>query len=228
MSGKKSVSIKSIIYSILALILVFMGVIVICSTAEKNNSPIYTKAITLEKISAGDIVLSDDVSVIAPYMYTEQDGVKTVNVLVSFSDIMNRMCVASLSVTDDTDLYDFIERYKNDDSTGLGTYAIKGHFLISEVKYRGEEILSYYKNACEKYAESFEQGSELYYNGEVSVTEFDMKYLCSENEQPERTPVKGSAASVVIGIIIALTGVAGVSIAVYSIIKSVKTKRKEK
>ena len=228
MSGKKTINIKNIIYSVLALILVFMGVIVICTTVGGNNSPIYTKAIMLEKIEAGDIVISDDVSIIAPYMYSESDGVKTVNVLVSFSDIMNRMCIASLSVTEDSDLYDFIERYTQDESTGLGTYAIKGHFLISEVKYRGEEMLSYYKNACEKYAESFERGSELYYNGEVSVTEFDMKYLCAENEQPERSPVSGNAASVVIGIIIALTGVAGISFAAYSIAKSVKTKRKEK
>lgn len=226
MARNKTSDIKTVICSVLALILVFMGVVVIClSVGIKTNSRNISN-MKLEKLTSGDVIKADELSVIAPYMYTETDGAKTVHVIVSFADSLDRMCIASLSVPESDDMYSFIEKYTEDNSVGLGNYALNGWFMLSEVKFLGEEMKNYYNNACEKYSEVFSNGSKLYYNGEISVTELDMKYICSADETPPQLSVGSNGSSLVIGIIIAVTGVFGIGIAVYNIAVSVTEKRK--
>lgn len=227
MSGKKKAGIKTVICSILALILVFMGVVVVSGSLGIRKEPLNTRKYSPDKISTGNIILTDDLSVIAPYMYSEADGKKIAHLLVSFPDATNTMCIASLTVTEDSEIYDFVREYIENDEAGVGTYALKGHFLVSDVRYLGEEMTAYYNNACEKYRELFEQGSGLYYNGSVCTTGFDLSYLCAEDENPQTEKSSGNLSSMIIGIVIVLAGIIGIAATVLNIVVEVMEKKKK-
>lgn len=172
----KSTFVK-IICVVLALAVSGVGIALLIKTGSAADEAVSVSEISGGKIEPGTFVRIDECSVIAPYMYTDNDGTFILHCLVSFPDAEGDMCIASLSVSKEDGVYDFIERYINDESAGVGTYAVRGYFSAVSVGDMAQRLQNYYAAGLDRYAELFAEGSKLNYNGNTLDSGVDLRFM---------------------------------------------------
>lgn len=219
----RTVEWKLILPALFGIILIILGT----ATAVKAFAGHNIKAADISEVSwteikNGELIYTDEMNFIDPFLRTDGSSGVTEYCLVSYKDASGDMCIGVLSIPENDGLYDFLRKYLDDKDASLGTYAVSGYFAAGINDDLGEKFSDSFTEACGTYAELFKEGSGLYYNGNVQITDLNFRYRAPVDGEPSGES-SGVAPEGIIGIVIALIGAAEL---VYSV-GALRKKRKE-
>lgn len=203
-----------IVTALLALVLLFMGTALIAYGFCLMARPVDISNVYWTDVAENDVLRSDELRVIDPFLTTDGTAGKTGCWLVSFRDASGDMCIGALTVPEGEKLSEALSEYANDDQAALGAFLAKGYFSLTFTDSLGAKFNKAFTDACEKYNGVLTELSGRYYNGNVRKTALCFTYICGENENYLAAQGRMDKASGVIGIVVACVGAAGLALAV--------------
>ena len=207
-----------IVTAVLALVLLFMGTALIAYGFCLMAHPVDTTNVYWTDVQENDVLQSDELRVIDPFLTTDGPLGKTVCCLVSFRDAGGDMCVGAMTVPEGDGLAEALDAYTGDAQAALGAFIVKGYFSLTYTDSLGIKFNKAFTDACTKYDGVLTELSGLYYNGNVRETALCFTYICGENENYLAAQGRMDRVSGVIGIVIACAGAAGLALAVGGLI----------
>ncbi len=203
-----------IVTALLALVLLFMGTSLITYGFCLMAHPKETSEVYWTDVKINDVLRSDELRIIDPFLTTDGPLGKTTCCLVSFCDAGGDMCVGAITVAEGSPLSGVLEEYIGDSEAALGGFIVKGYFSLTQTDVLGEKFNAAFTDACDKYAGVLTELSSRYYDGNVRPTSLNFSYICAENENYLAALGRQDKAAGAIGIIIAAAGLAGLGLTV--------------
>ena len=210
---KRTVGAGIVVTALLALTLLFMGTALIAHGFCLMKRPVDTADVYWTDITENDVIRTDGLRVIDPFLTTSGPLGKTVCCLASFCDKSGDMCVGVITATEGSGLSDALDRYENDANAALGAFLAQGYFTVAGMDGLGVKFNDAYADACRTYGGALSQLSERYYNGSVRETTLCFTYLCGANENYLAVQGRKDTVSGVIGIVVAGFGALGTAAA---------------
>ena len=217
-SDSRIIGPKILFPAVLALILLFMGTALIARGFCLLTHPAQLEYAYWTDIENGDVVLTKDISLIAPLLQTEGDAGRIACCLVGFSDASGDLCLGVLQIAGDDGLYDFYQEYAENTEAPLGSYAVNGYFTAASTDALGGTFLTQYEAACGQYADVLAEFSSEAYNGNVRVTTLCFNYLCRAQDNYLTALGRQDTVSGLIGVVIVVVGAAGIALCAASLI----------
>lgn len=209
-AGRRSVGErKNAIAALLAVILIIMGAVIIVLSFGNHERPETASETPVEEMDPSKDVLIRDLSLIDPYMITGGAEHKTVRCLASFRDAHGDMCVVSLKIPQDDELYSFLDSYLSDENASVGAYAVNGYFSVKELSDGSPAVLDGFAEACREYAPLLEEGSRLYCSGRVVPVARELTFFCHADDHYLFAKNRENTFSFCVGAAIAVIGLAG-------------------
>lgn len=212
--ANRTVGAGIIVTALLALVLLFMGTALIAYGFCLMARPVDTTDVYWTDVTENDVLRSDAMRVIDPFLTTDGPAGKTGCWLVSFRDASGDMCIGALTATQGGSFSDALDAYANDDQAALGAFVAKGYFSLTLTDDLGAKFNKAFSDACETYNGVLTELSGRYYNGNVRETSLCFTYICGENENYLAAQGRMDRVSGVIGIVIACVGAAGLALTV--------------
>ena len=222
----RTVGAKIGISVVLALLLLFFGTAVAARGFCLLARPVSPEQVYWTDVKEGDVLKTDDLRIIDPFLSYDGSLGKTVCCLVSFADAGGEMCVGALTVTEADPLYEVLQEYVNDPQAALGAFIVKGYFAVSFTDNAGARFTNAFTEANEKYADVLTELSARYYNGSVRQTALCFTYVCGPEENYLAAQGRIDTVNGVIGVVIACAGAAGVAFCAAVLIKERKRLRR--
>ena len=222
----RAVGAKVVLPAFLALVLLFMGTALIARGFCLLTHPVYLEETYWTDVDEGDVVFVSDLSLIDPFLSATGSAGKTVCCLVSFADASGDMCIGVLRISENDDLYQFLDRYTGDENASLGSYALQtGYYSIIPTEGFGAKFSAAYAESYDQYADVLAELSKADYNGSVRQTTLCLSYLCAEGENYLTAQGLLDTTSGAIGIVIAAVGAVGAIICAGTVISERKRSR---
>lgn len=211
-----------LITALMALVLLFMGTALITFGFCLMAHPKDTTDVFWTEVKHNEVLRSDELRVIDPFLTSDGAAGKTSWCLVSFRDASGDMCVGAMTVEPDDAIAGVLEEYVNDPEAALGAFVVKGYFSLSESDGLGATFTTAYTDACGKYDGVLKELSSRYYDGNVRLTSLHFSYICGENENYLAAQGRQDTVSGVIGIVLACAGTAGIVLTVIGLVSARK------
>lgn len=222
----RAVGAKVVLPAFLAMVLLFMGTALIARGFCLLTHPVYLEDTYWTGIDDGDVVFVSDLTLVDPFLSVTGPAGKTVCCLASFADASGDMCIGVLRISEDEDLYQFLNRYTEDGNAPLGSYALRNVYCsIVPTDDFGEKFSAAYADSYNSYADALAKLSSDAYNGSVRQTTLCFSYLCDGNENYLAAQGLQDTAAGVIGIVIAAVGAAGVVFCAVAVLSERKRSR---
>ncbi|MBQ6065610.1 MAG: hypothetical protein IJK89_02195 [Clostridia bacterium] len=207
----RTVGARIVISVVLALLLLFFGTAVTARGFCLLARPVSPEQVFWTDVKEGDVVKTDSLRIIDPFLSYDGSLGKTVCCLVSFADAGGEMCVGALTLTEADPLYDVLQEYVNDPQAALGAFIVKGYFAASFTDNAGARFTGAFAKANETYADVLTELSGRYYNGSVRQTTLCFTYVCGPEENYLAAQGRIDTVSGIVGVVIACAGAAGVA-----------------
>lgn len=214
----RTVGVGLITTALLALVLLFMGTSLITYGFCLMAHPKDTSEVYWTDVKINDVLRSDELRIIDPFLTTDGPLGKTTCCLVSFRDASGDMCVGAITMAEGSPLSGVLEEYANDSEAALGGFIVKGYFSLTQTDVLGAKFNTAFTDACDKYAGVLAELSSRYYDGNVRLTSLNFTYVCAENENYLAALGRQDKAAGAIGIVIAAAGLAGLALTIGGLI----------
>lgn len=214
-----------IVTALLALVLLFMGTALIAYGFCLMARPVDTTDVFWTDVRENDVLRSDELRVIDPFLTTDGPLGKTTCCLVSFRDASGDMCLGVITVPEGNGLSDTLQEYVGDNGAALGAFLVKGYFSLTFTDSLGGKFTQAYADACEKYNGVLTALSSRWYNGNVRATTLCFSYICGVNDNYLAAQGRMDRVSGIIGVVIACAGAAGLVLSVGGMISMRKKKQ---
>ncbi len=217
-----------IVTALLALVLLFMGTALIAYGFCLMAHPADTTDVYWTDVKDNDVLRSDALRVIDPFLTANSPLGKTECWLVSFQDASGDMCIGAMTVAEGDKLTETLDRYAGDQQAALGGFRVQGYFSLDNMDDLGAKFTQAYADACKTYNGVLTTLSGRYYNGNVRETALCFTYICGENENYLAVQGRMDRVSGIIGVVIACAGAAGLALAAGGMIAVRKQRRLNK
>ena len=215
----RTVGAKIGISVVLALLLLFFGTAVAARGFCLLTRPVSPEEVFWTDVKEGDVIKTDALRIIDPFLSYDGSLGKTVCCLVSFADAGGEMCVGALTVTEADPLYEVLQEYVNDPQAALGAFIVKGYFAASFTDNAGARFTNAFNGANETYADVLTELSARHYNGSVRQTTLCFTYVCGPEENYLAAQGRIDTVNGIIGVVIACVGAAGVAFCAAVLVK---------
>ena len=214
----RTVGFGLLVTALMALALLFMGTALISYGFCLMAHPKDTADVYWTDVKNNDVLRSEELRIIDPFLTSDGASGKTSWCLVSFRDASGDMCVGAMTVEPDDAIAGVLEEYVNDDSAALGAFIVKGYFSLTDTDGLGAKFNTSYTDACAKYDGVLKELSGRYYDGNMRLTSLHFSYICGENDNYLAVQGRQDTVSGVIGIVLACAGTAGIVLTVIGLV----------